>query len=223
MRWLAALGAALALAACPVAVASEDHPSSYEIQTELWCEDCQTTLADASAVTFTPKAIQFIDNRIAAGATKSEIKREAVKKFYGHLSLLPSSPKPAGDRPTLTDLEGEVMCPICNTTLDQSSSPAARQIKGFISARIAAGDSKSEIKEKLVAEYGKSILAAPPKKGFDLLAWLLPFVALLGGGLVLGLLAWRWSRDREPPPSGTRLSPALERRVDEELARFDEG
>jgi cytochrome c-type biogenesis protein CcmH len=223
MRWLAALGAIVALAACPVALASEDHPTSYEIQTELWCDDCQTTLAEASAVTFTPHAIQFIDSRIAAGATKSEIKREAVKKFYGHLSLAPAKPTPAEDRPTLADLEGEVMCPVCNTTLDQSSSPAARQIESFIRARIAAGDSKNEIKDRLVAEYGPQILAAPPAKGFNLLAWLLPFVALLGGALVLALLAWHWSRNRERPPPGARLSPALERRVDDELARFDEG
>ena len=223
MRWLAAVGAMLALAACPAAVASEEHPTSYEIQTELWCDDCQTTLADASAVTFTPRAIQFIDDRIAAGATKSEIKREAVKKFYGHLSLAPAKPKPAEDRPTLADLEGEVMCPVCNTTLDQSSSPAARQIESFIKARIAAGDSKSEIKDKLVAEYGQQILAAPPAKGFNLLAWLLPFVALFGGAVVLGLLAWHWSRRREPRPPVPQLSPALERRVDDELARFDEG
>ena len=220
MRWLAALGAVLALAACPVAFASEDHPSSYEIQTELWCEDCQTTLADASAVTFTPKAIQFIDSRIAAGESKGEIKREAVKKFYGHLSLLPSKPKPQASQ---ADIEDEVMCPVCSTTLDQSDSPIARRMKADIRRRIAAGESKKEIEDSLVAEFGQQILAAPPKKGFNLLAWILPFVALFGGALVLGLLAWRWSRDREPPPSGTRLSPALERRVDEELARFDEG
>ena len=70
---------------------------------------------------------------------------------------------------------------------------------------------------------GTKILAAPPKKGFNLLAWLLPFVALFGGAIVLGLLAWRWSHTREPGPPAAQLSPALERRVDEELARFDEG
>ena len=125
--------------------------------------------------------------------------------------------------PTLSELEGEVMCPICNTTLDQSSSPAASQIEAFISRRIAAGDTKSEIKDRLVAEYGSQILAAPPKKGFDLLAWLLPIGGALAGAAFLGLLAWRWSRVREPAPRAARLDPALERRVDEELARFDEG
>ena len=220
MRWLAALGAVLALAACPAALASEEHPTSYEIQTELWCDDCQTTLADASAVTFTPRAIEFIDNRIAAGATKSEIKREAVKKFYGHLSLAPAKPKP---RASKADLEGEIMCPVCSTTLDQSDSPIARRMTADIGRRIAAGQSKNQIEDALVAEFGQQILAAPPKKGFNLLAWILPFVALFGGALILGVLAWRWSRNREPRPPAPQLSPALERRVDDELARFDEG
>ena len=126
-------------------------------------------------------------------------------------------------RPTLADLEGEVMCPVCNTTLDQSNSQAATQIERFISQRIAAGDSKQQIKDRLVAEYGPQILAAPPKKGFNLLAWLLPFAGLFGGALVLAALAWRWSRPRGPRPPQPRLDPALELRVDEELARFDEG
>jgi cytochrome c-type biogenesis protein CcmH len=124
--------------------------------------------------------------------------------------------------PTIGELEGEVMCPVCNTTLDQSSSPAARQIELFISRRIAAGDTKSEIKDRLVAEYGRQILAAPPTEGFDLLAWLLPIGGLLAGAGALGVLAWRWSR-REPAGRAAALDPALERRVDEELARFDEG
>jgi len=124
--------------------------------------------------------------------------------------------------PSLTELEGDVMCPICNTTLDQSSSPAARQLKALISRRIAAGDTKSEIKDRLVAEYGPQILAAPPRKGFNLLAWLLPIAGVLVGAALLGLLAFRSSR-REPAAAAARLDPGLEQRVDEELARFDEG
>ena len=223
MRWTAVAVALLALVAVPVARASEDHPTSLEVQEELYCDDCQTTLADASSVSWTPAAIQQIHQMIRAGYKKSQIKQTVAKKYYGHLEVLPAKPSTEGNRPTLADLEGEVMCPVCNTTLDQSSSPAARRIEALISARIAAGDSKSEIKDVLVAEYGPSILAAPPKKGFNLLAWLLPFVALFGGALVLGFLAWRWSHTREPGPPAAQLSPALERRVDEELARYDEG
>jgi cytochrome c-type biogenesis protein CcmH len=124
--------------------------------------------------------------------------------------------------PTLAELEGQIMCPVCHTTLDQSDSPVARRMKAFISARIAAGDTAAEIKAKLVAQFGPTVLASPPAHGFNLLVWVLPPVGIVVGAIVLGVLAWRWSRSREPAPAGgSRLDPELERRLDEELARFD--
>jgi cytochrome c-type biogenesis protein CcmH len=126
------------------------------------------------------------------------------------------------ERPTLADLEDEIMCPVCpGETLEQSSSPAAQQVERFIAARIRAGDSKQEIKDKLVAQYGSRILAAPPREGFDLLAWVLPLAGALAAALVLGFAAWRWSRGREPPAPGPELDAATERRLDRELARLD--
>ena len=218
-RLIVAAVAVLALAASPPVLADETKPSSAEIQAELWCKDCSTTLDQTNSGS-TREIVRYIEGLIAAGAPKSEIKKKAVEQYGWRLRALPA--KTDGPRPTLTDLEGEVMCPVCSTTLDQSSSPAARQIKTFISQRIAAGDSKDEIKDRLVAEYGPQILAAPPKEGFDLLAWLLPFAGLLGGAVALAALAWRWSRREPVPPAGT-VDPALERRIDDELARFDEG
>jgi len=123
--------------------------------------------------------------------------------------------------PTLAELEGEVMCPVCGTTLDQSNSPAAQQIKRLIVARIAAGDTKSEIKSRLVSEYGQAILAAPEHKGFGLLAWWLPVAGILVAAAVIGAGAWRWSRAREREPDDPQLDPALERRLDDELAHWD--
>jgi cytochrome c-type biogenesis protein CcmH len=130
--------------------------------------------------------------------------------------------------PSQAQLEGEVMCPVCGTTLDQSESPAAQQIKAVIAQRIAAGDSDCRIKDRLVAEYGDSILAAPPRRGFGLLAWWLPVGGIAIAAVAIGVAAWRWSRGRDPGPAVDpslnghgRLDPELERRVDEELARFD--
>jgi cytochrome c-type biogenesis protein CcmH len=220
MRWLVGLLAVVALVAVPTAVADEKSPTSAEIQAEIWCKDCKTTLDNTNSG-ITREMVRFIESGIAAGKTKSEIKDEVVDKYGWRATALPS--KTEGDRPTLADLEDEVMCPMCNTTLDQSSSPAARQIEAFITQRIEAGDSKQAIKDQLVAEYGAVILAAPPKEGFDLLAWLLPLIGLLGGALVLGGLAWRWTRIREVATGSAALDPALERRVDEEIARCDEG
>jgi cytochrome c-type biogenesis protein CcmH len=124
--------------------------------------------------------------------------------------------------PTQGELEGEVICPTCHTTLDQSSAPIALRMKAFIARRIAAGDTRSQIEDKLIATFGPSVVARPATHGFDLLAWLLPLAGVLAGAVVLAAAAWRWSRGRTPPPSGgAPLDPELERRVDEELARFE--
>jgi cytochrome c-type biogenesis protein CcmH len=131
--------------------------------------------------------------------------------------------------PELRGLEGQLMCPTCGTTLELSNAPAANQIRRFVCARAAAGDSEGEIKDKLVAEFGRGVLASPPKEGFDLLAWVLPLLALGLGATAIGLLVVRWSRRREPDPlrqepsanGRADLDPALEKRLEEELARFE--
>jgi cytochrome c-type biogenesis protein CcmH len=145
-------------------------------------------------------------------------------------ALVLAAPAWASERhPTLAELEGQLMCPICEgETLAQSDSPAAQRIRSYIQQRIDGGATRSEIKQELVDQWGKRILAAPERHGFDLLAWLLPLVGVLGGGTVLGFLAFRWTRVREPEPAAQRwslnghpLAPDEERRLDEELARFD--
>jgi cytochrome c-type biogenesis protein CcmH/NrfF len=128
-------------------------------------------------------------------------------------------------RTTLPYLEGQVMCPTCHTTLDQSDSPAAQRIEAFISRKIAACWTAQQIESALVANYGAGILAAPSHKGFDLLAWWLPIVGVLAGALVLAFGVWRWSRARETEepvePEDSGLDEETERRLDEVLARFD--
>jgi cytochrome c-type biogenesis protein CcmH len=131
-------------------------------------------------------------------------------------------------RPTLEELERELICPTCSTTLAMSSSPIADRMRIFIRARIAAGDTKSEIKARLVDEFGEGVLAAPPARGFNVLAWALPMVFAAVAAIALALLARRWRREGdepiEPDPSTNGrapLDPQLERRLDEELARFE--
>ena len=138
------------------------------------------------------------------------------------LALAVAAPALASDRhPTQNELEGEIMCPVCGTTLDQSDAAIAQNMKMFIAHEIAAGKTKSQIEDALVAKFGEQVLASPPKHGFNLLAWLLPLIGLAVAIPIVGWLAWRWSQGREPPADDGQLDPELDRLVDSELARFD--
>jgi cytochrome c-type biogenesis protein CcmH len=125
--------------------------------------------------------------------------------------------------PSPADLESQLVCPVCGTTLDQSDAPIAQRMKRYIRQRLAAGASEKQIKAELVDQFGPAVLAEPPKSGFDLLAWLVPLGILVAGAVGVGLIAWGWSRrraggdDAAPAP----LDAELERRVDAELRRFE--
>jgi len=117
--------------------------------------------------------------------------------------------------PTLSEMEAEIMCPICHEPLNMSDSAVAKRIEAYIAVRIKAGDTKSEIKRKLVAQFGPGILANAP----DRAAWTLPLVAATVALVMLGFAAWRWRRRGDPPVEP--LDPELDARVDEALARYD--
>ena len=148
------------------------------------------------------------------------------------LALVGAAAAPAAVVCSATALESEVMCPTCEgQTLDQSQAPAAQRVKAFIRERSQAGDSCTAIKASLVDDFGERILAAPPREGLNLVAWILPLAGLALGALAVGFAAWRWSRAREPERVAQATSASangrapvdreLERRLDEELARFD--
>jgi cytochrome c-type biogenesis protein CcmH/NrfF len=66
------------------------------------------------------------------------------------------------------------------------------------------------------------VLATPPKSGFDLIAWLVPGLAVLAGIVAIGLLAWTWSR-RRPAAAGAAAPPPTPeeaRRLEDELRRL---
>ena len=126
----------------------------------------------------------------------------------------------AHPRTSQSYLDGQVMCPTCHTTLDMSEAPAAQQIKAEISKRIAQCWTARQIEDELIGNFGQGILAAPPHRGFDLLAWWLPIGAVLAGAAVLAVGVWRWSRTREPDDD-PGLDPKIEQQLDELLARLD--
>lgn len=135
----------------------------------------------------------------------------------------PAAAACAHPRTSLGYLEGQVMCPTCHTTLDQSDSAVALRIEAQIRKRIAQCWTADRIKAELVANFGAGVLAAPPHKGFDLLAWWLPLGGAIGGAAVLAIGVWRWSRTRDPDGGNAdpELDAADERRLDDLLAHLD--
>lgn len=133
---------------------------------------------------------------------------------------------PPQPKTTLPDVEDEVMCPICGTALNLSGAPQADRERAFIRRQIAAGKTKEEIKDELVAQYGTEVLAEPPKSGFDLTAWLVPIAGILLAAVAIAIALRRWRRaardDGGPPRSGgPPLEPAEAERLDADLARYD--
>ena len=156
--------------------------------------------------------------------------RTLLLALIAALALAAPGARASEEQPTLAELERELVCPTCDTTLAMSNAPIAERMRAHIRERIAAGDTKSEIKAGLVEQFGESVLAAPPRSGFNLLAWLLPLGGLAAAAVAVTLLARRRLRARPaaapaggaPEANGVPpLDPALEQRVDEELARFD--
>ena len=147
----------------------------------------------------------------------------AVVGVVGAALVLSASALGACTKPktSLAALEGEVMCPTCHTTLDQSSSDAAHQIEAFIAVRIARCESEQQIKSELIRNWGTVILAAPPRKGFDLLVWWLPLGGIIVGAVLIGFGAWRWRRARSPSDDEPEPDAETEQRIDELLARFE--
>ena len=127
---------------------------------------------------------------------------------------------------TVNDIEDEVMCPICGTLLELADSPQARREKVFVAKLVAAGKSKAEVKDALVAQYGSEVLAQPEASGFDLSAYLVPILAFLLAAVAVAFSVVRWRRSgrasdamADPDDDGPRGEDA--ERLEADLSRYD--
>jgi cytochrome c-type biogenesis protein CcmH len=121
---------------------------------------------------------------------------------------------------SVAELENEVMCTVCHQLLSQSQSAFADGVRHQIQQKHDLGWSKQRTLDWLVQQYGEEVLAAPPKHGFDLLAWVIPGLVLVGGAGIAAALAVTWSRTRRPPPPpGVIIDAAMDARIDADLER----
>lgn len=120
-------------------------------------------------------------------------------------------------------IEEGLKCPVCRSqSIRQSRSFMADDMRRKVRQLVAEGKSDDEVRDYFVDRYGQYIVLAPPKSGFNLAAWLLPFFVVVIGGMGVAFAARRWSRDRSRDRAGDDVRPSddpylerLERELEE--------
>jgi cytochrome c-type biogenesis protein CcmH len=113
----------------------------------------------------------------------------------------------------------ELRCVVCqNLSVADSPSEMAGQMRGIVRERLAAGETPDQVIQYFVDRYGEWILLSPRRHGFTLLVWVLPFVAVTIGLVVVAVLIWRWRR-RASTATDARpaVDPAMSERIKREL------
>ncbi len=148
----------------------------------------------------------------------------------------PSAAAPGPVTPNdVNEVAKQLWCPLCSgVRLDACELKACEQMRDVIRIKLEEGQDSESIKAYFVEQYGPQVLGEPPKEGFNLLAWVLPFLALMAGAVFLFFrirrmvrsqpaLATVYPRPAEPPRETGEPGQALdeyERKLEEELRRY---
>jgi cytochrome c-type biogenesis protein CcmF len=132
--------------------------------------------------------------------------------------------------PSRSELEEQLrhemgcICGSCaHEPLSKCTCSTASEMRTQLREQVELGKNRDQIIEHFISVYGgQQFLTAPIDRGFNRLAWLVPY-GLAGTGIVLiGFVATRWSRRRESEPERPApLDPDLEERLDDELRNLD--
>jgi cytochrome c-type biogenesis protein CcmH len=166
------------------------------------------------------------------------MKKTIVLFFFLLLAnLLTAQTEPASEKRALqTEIQNELACFCgCGMTiqgcLGGMTCSESRAVSKEVASFLEGGKSKAQVMQAMVAKYGERILAAPTKEGFNLTAWILPFVALVVGGFVVAKVISGWkqqaqrsSRPQTPASEQSEQKPVSDQyaeRLERELREFD--
>ena len=144
----------------------------------------------------------------------------------GFLLCWAAAPVPAATDLALEDrvrtIASELRCVVCqNLSVADSPSDLAKEMRNLVRELVQQGKSREEIDAYFVSRYGEYVLLSPPKRGFNLLVWGLPFLAIVLGGGAVYLVARRWTE--QAPASRPTVDPAYTERVQRELRDREQG
>lgn len=139
--------------------------------------------------------------------------------------LLAQSETPEITADEVNRVARQLWCPLCGgrLRLDSCELKACAQMREVIAIKLAEGENQQSIRDYFLEQYGPQILGEPPRQGFNWLAWIVPVVAVTGGGLFLWLRMQQMARPLRlsSARAGGAEADEQERRLDEEIARYD--
>jgi cytochrome c-type biogenesis protein CcmH/NrfF len=129
------------------------------------------------------------------------------------LAMSAIAPASAQDTPRAKALSKRVLCMcggcedsvgLCNHPGGTFSGPCetARGMQKDLDAHVTRGESDDQILQAMVEQYGPTVLVEPPKKGFDLLAWIMPIVVPLIALVLVWEVVRRWRHKATLAPAG---------------------
>jgi cytochrome c-type biogenesis protein CcmH len=126
----------------------------------------------------------------------------------------------------LEDLENQLMCKCddkCGKVLINCTCSTSDKTRAKFSKMLESGITVEQIVKMQVDKYGETVLSAPTKFGFNLTAWMTPFVALVAGGFGVRkvLLAWVCKKGEidsiDAPIAESKISEKYSKRLKDEL------
>ena len=148
-----------------------------------------------------------------------------MRKYLVFILLLIAPATQAADRARVKEIGQNLMCICgCNQLLSgcnhlgcPSSVPMEKELAAFIDQ----GMTKDQILTAFVARYGSRVLSAPPTKGaFNVSAWIMPFAALLAGGLAVIYFLRTWKSRTVFATPGPVDDAKYRQQLEEELKKF---
>jgi cytochrome c-type biogenesis protein CcmH len=152
--------------------------------------------------------------------------RRARIRLLGAAALVAAALSPASaqskavSEDTVHEVAAQLRCVVCqNLSVADSPSEMAGQMRAIIRERLAAGESPGEVQRYFVQRYGEWILLSPPRRGFNLLVWLLPLAFVIAGVVVVAVLVRQWTRRPGGAAEPVAVDPAMSERIRREVER----
>jgi cytochrome c-type biogenesis protein CcmH len=117
------------------------------------------------------------------------------------------------------EIAQQLRCPVCQgLSVGDSPSELAHEMRDVVREQLRQGKTQAEVLDYFVQRYGEWILLAPPKHGFNLVIWVLPFLLLPVGALVVYVRTRQWVRNRRAIAlPATAVDPKYTERLQHEL------